>query len=158
MTPLTWSDAAADLAIALERAERAARKHADLSRLDGDAREDAELAIGKHLHDAYCAAEQAIERLIVTIDGELPRGSRFHQDLIDRAARPVEPLRSAMISPVTATELSALLRFRHVFRHAYGAFDFRLASPNVAVAARAMPRLVAELADFARRQGIEPAA
>lgn len=149
MTPPSWSDVAWDLAAARDQAGRAAVKDAGLAALAATAREDRELAIGKHVHDAVSALERALERLIVEIDGDLPRGRRFHQDLLDRAARAVPDLRGAILTPATRRDIGLLLSFRHAFRHAYGTFDYALARPNVALAAAAIPRAAAEIEAFA---------
>lgn len=158
MTPAIWADVARDLDLALAQAGQATAKHATLAEVPAGLLPDRQVAIGKHLHDAYSAAEQALERLVVELDGELPRGRRFHQDLIERAARPLEGVRPAMIAEETARDLRALLRFRHAFRHVYDAFEYRLAAPNVALAATALPRLRADLAAFAAAIGLAPPA
>jgi hypothetical protein len=98
VTPPAWSDVKADLETAVAEAGRAAHKHAGRAALPPEAREDRELAIGKHVHDAYSAAEKALERLIELVDGDVPKGRSFHRDLIRRAAHPVEGLRPAIIS------------------------------------------------------------
>lgn len=158
MTRRAWSDVADDLATAVAQAERAARKHATLSGLHGDERENTELAIGKHLHDAYSAGEKALERVIELVDGELPPGRSFHRDLIQRATRPQDGVRGAIISEDTAAALLQLVAFRHVFRHVYGGFVYALAAPNVPIAAEALPRLREEVTRFAAGFGAEPAA
>ena len=158
MTPPAWSDIQADLAAALGEGRRAADKAVQDSALAGLARENNQLAIGKHLHDAYCAAEKALERLVELVDGDIPKGRSFHRDLLRRAALPIEGGRPAMISAATAADLDELLGFRHVFRHAYGGFDFAKAWPNVEIAARAIPRLRDEITAFAAGLGLAPRA
>ena len=96
-----WADVAADLSVAVAEAGRAEAKAGTRDSLDPAAREDRDLAIGKHLHDAYCAVESALERLVLAIDRELPQGRRHHRDLLDRAARPLDGLRPAMIGAET---------------------------------------------------------
>jgi hypothetical protein len=144
--------------MAVAEAERAAQKHATLTILPPAQREDREFAIGKHLHDAYSAAEKAIERLVEMVDGTLPAGRSFHRDLIRRAARPVEGLRAAMIGPETEEALLRLVAYRHAFRHVYGGFDYALAAPNVPLAAAALPRLRGDLLAFASGLGLAPRA
>lgn len=157
MTPPSWSDIAADCAAASEQVAKASEKHESLAGLAAAAREDRELAIGKHLHDAVSAIEQALERIIADIDGDLPRGRSYHRDLLDRAARPLPDRRPAIIGAESRRDLGLLIGFRHAFRHAYGTFDYALAAPNVAVAAAAVPRAVAEIAAFAIAIGLLPA-
>jgi hypothetical protein len=133
-------------------------KHASLAELTPDQRANAEIAIAKHVHDAYSAAETAIERLVSEVDGDLPHGRHYHQDLLDRAAQPMPGVRPAMLSQTLAHELRKLLRFRHLFRHVYEDFDYDLAAPNLAVAGRALPGLRDELVAFAIALGLAPRA
>ena len=147
--PPIWPDIQRDLATASRHAERAAAKAAL-----GAGDENRELAIGKHLHDAYCAAETALERVVLAIDGGLPQGRRYHHDLLDRAAQDLPGVRAAVIGREVQLALRRLLSFRHVYRHQYEDFDYALAAPNVVVAADAIPRFVAEVEDFAARSGL----
>jgi hypothetical protein len=156
VTPPLWADVAADLAAACDQASRAASKDAALAGLATAAREDRELAIGKHLHDAISALERALERLIQDIDGDLPRGRSFHRDLLDRAARAMPDRRPAILLPETRRDLGLLLSFRHAFRHSYGTFDYALAQPNVALAAAAVPQANADITNFATTIGLRP--
>jgi hypothetical protein len=156
VTPPTWSDVDYDLAAARDLAAKAADKDAGLAGLAPAAREDRELAIGKHLHDAVSAIERALERLVQDIDGDLPRGRSFHRDLLDRAARPMPGRRPAILTAETRRDLGLLVGFRHAFRHSYGGFDYALARPNVAVAAAAVPRAVAEIEALGAALGIRP--
>jgi hypothetical protein len=158
VTPPSWIDVAADLDAALKQASLAQSRAGRLAgRLDDD-RSAHEIAIGKHLHDAYTAAEKAIERLVELVDGDIPRGRSFHRDLIRRAAMPVPGGRPAVISDEMAAGLEELLGFRHVFRHAYGSFDYARAAPNVPLAASLIPRLRNEIAAFAAGLGLAPRA
>ncbi len=158
MTLRHWTDVSADLETAISAAQRAAAKAAGLPALDGEAREDRELAIGKLVHDACSAAEKALERLVELVDGELPKGSSFHRDLIRRAAGPVQGGRDAMITPETANALARLVAFRHVFRHIYGGFEYERAASMVPLAAATIPRLRDELTAFAAAIGLAPRA
>jgi hypothetical protein len=151
--PPIWPDIRRDLATAL--AKRATEK--DGTRDEADA-EDRELAIGKHLHDAYCAAEAGLERSLLAMDGGLPQGRRYHQDLLDRAAREMEGVRPPVIGRETLLGMRRLLSFQHVFRHQYEAFDYTLAAPNVGLAAAVLPRFAAEVEAFATRAGLKPPA
>lgn len=158
VTPPIWIDVSADLDAALRQATLAEARAEGLAARTADDRAAHELAVGKHLHDAYTAVEKAIERLVELVDGDVPRGSSFHSDLIRRAAMPVAGVRRAMISAGTAAALEDLLGFRHVFRHVYGVFDYARAAPNVALAATAIPRLRDEITAFAAGLGLAPRA
>ena len=65
--------------------------------------------------------------------------------------------RPAILSAETRRDLGLLIGFRHAFRHSYGGFDYRLAQPNVAVAAAAVPRAAAEIEALGLAVGIRPA-
>ena len=158
MTPPAWSDVVNDLKAAQRQVERAEARHLALESRTGDDREAYELAIGKHLHDAYSATEKALERVIEMVDGNVPTGRSFHRDLIQRAAEPVEGVRPAIITPDSERAMLRLASFRHVFRHAYSFFDYEMAAPNVAIAAEAIPRLREEIMAFAAALGLHPRA
>lgn len=151
-----WSDVAADLAAARDQAARAAAKARTLASLSGDSREDRELAIGKHVHDPVSALERAIERLVLEFDGALPHGRAYHQDLLDRAARPLPGTRPALLTARTRRALGLLIAFRHAFHHAYGGFDFALAQPDIALAEAAIPAAADELEAAAAALGFRP--
>jgi hypothetical protein len=82
----------------------------------------AEVAVD--LHRYYTAVENVLERIERAV-GVLPTaGPTWHRDLLHGAARPLADARPAILSMSAATELDALLSFRHFFRHAYAAeFD-----------------------------------
>jgi hypothetical protein len=144
--------------MAMRQADRASAGAALLANREGMDREAHGLAIGKHLHDASCAAEKAIERLVELVDGDVPQGRTLHRDLLRRAARTVEGVRPAIIGPESEKALAELLSFRRVFRHVHEGFDFGKAAPNVALAARAIPRLRDEITAFAASLGLAPRA
>ena len=138
MNPALWADVRRDLDAASRFADGAVRRAASLERgdlaLDPDAREDREAAIGLLLHNCYGSMEAALERLIKSIDGDVPAGSSFHSNLILRAQTEIEGMRPPMISVTTARKLQKLRAFRHVFRHAYDGFDYNRAAENVPLA------------------------
>jgi hypothetical protein len=156
VTPPLWSDVAQDLGVARDQVAKAAAKDAALAGLPADAREDREMAVGKHLHDAVCALEQAVERLVQDVDGDLPRGRSYHRDLLDRAARPLAGVRPAILGAETRRDIGLLIGFRHAFRHSYGGFDYALARPNVLLAGQAVPRAAAEIEAFGVAAGLKP--
>lgn len=158
MTPPIWTDIAADLDAATGQTNRAVARNAALAGRLADDREAHELAIGKHLHDAYCAVERALERLLEMVDDSLPSGRHYHHDVIARARRAVEDVRPPIISAETAADLQEFLKFRHAFRHIYGVFEYSRAAPNVDLAARVIPRARHEITAFAVSLGLAPRA
>lgn len=149
-----WADVRRDLNTAKNSCALAAGRVRSLEErgqeMDPDIRFDRELAVGTLLHDCYSAMEAAMERLVDAIDGDRPRGGDYHVQLIQRATTEIEGLRPAMISPSTAKDLQALRAFRHTMRHAYGAFDYARALPNVEIALRAVKSFGDEIASFAK--------
>lgn len=158
MTPEIWTDVQDDLRTALQAAERAVAKGEALDEVPEAFRLDREIAIGKHLHDAYSAAEKEWQRMVAAVDGDVPAGRDFHQALIDRALRDDPETRPALVTAETAAGMRVLVRFRHAFRHSYEAFDFGPARDNLQVAAATIPRLRDELTAFAAAMGLAPRA
>lgn len=158
--PALWSDVERDLAVAETNAAQAGERARSLRDgappLSADSVLDRQYAIGVMLHNGYGALESALERLILAVDGGLPTGAGYHADLLRRAATPVPGLRPALIGPATEALLQRLRAFRHVFRHAYGAYDYERAAHNVETAATAVAGLRRELRDFAIAAGILP--
>lgn len=72
------------------------------------------------LHGWYTALESALERVVRTLDGDVPRGDRWHRDLLSQVTVEVPGLRPAVLPRALLPELLELLGFRHFFRHAYG--------------------------------------
>ena len=77
-------------------------------------------AAGSVLHDFYCAVERIFERIGNNIDGELPEGSDWHIQLLERMAVPIEGIRQSVINSESLEDLREILAFRHIFRNVYG--------------------------------------
>jgi hypothetical protein len=77
-------------------------------------------AMGSVLHDFYCAVERIFERIGNNIDGELPQGSDWHIQLLERMAIPIEGIRQSVINSESLKNLREILAFRHIFRNVYG--------------------------------------
>ena len=77
---------------------------------------------GGILHDFYCGVERIFRHIAVRIDDDLPSGSDWHIQLLQRMATSIETVRPAVLDPSTTYQLDEYLRFRHVFRNVYG-FD-----------------------------------
>jgi hypothetical protein len=71
------------------------------------------------LHAWYTAFESILERLARVVEGGLPGGPSYHQDLLRGMALPLAAVRPAVLDPARLADLSELLAFRHFFRHAY---------------------------------------
>lgn len=73
----------------------------------------------KKLAEVYSGIERIFERIANEIDKHLPKGERWHTDLLTQMAerRPERPL---VISEGTQQGLGQLLRFRHKVNNIYG--------------------------------------
>lgn len=71
------------------------------------------------IHAWYTALEGALERAARILDGDVPSGDRWHQDLLSQAFTEVPGVRPAVLTEALQPDLLACLAFRHFFRHAY---------------------------------------
>jgi len=72
------------------------------------------------VHDLYTGAERIFGRSAAELNGGLPRGDQWHRQLLEDMALDLPQVRPAVISRELAADLGPFLRFRHVFRNAYG--------------------------------------
>lgn len=77
---------------------------------------------GGILHDFYCGVERIFRHIAVRMDEDLPSGTDWHIQLLQRMATDIETIRPAVLDRETARRLDDYLRFRHLFRNIYG-FD-----------------------------------
>ena len=70
-------------------------------------------------HHAYSALESVLERTARVVEGGVPQGSNWHQELLENAFLDLPALRPAVFSAATAPYLRELRGFRHLVRHAY---------------------------------------
>jgi hypothetical protein len=76
-------------------------------------------ALSFELERWYAAIEAAIERALRQIDGTVPEGRGWHDELLRSAAVPVQGLRPPVISSDGVEALREVMRFRHFARHGY---------------------------------------
>jgi hypothetical protein len=110
------------------------------------------------LHHGYGAVEAALARVARFLEGSLPTGGGWHQELLASMALDIPEVRPAVLRRGTADALRILLGFRHFFRHGY-AIEWdrpRLAElrrtalalrPEVVEDFRRLDELLARLAD-----------
>lgn len=67
----------------------------------------------------YTAVEGLFERILRTLEGEVPEGASRHRELLRLAVVAVEPLRPALLPLSVQGDARELLGFRHLARHAY---------------------------------------
>ena len=98
------------------RIERALKK---IDVLPVDAREFIERALAADLAEVYTGFEKIFERIANEIDKHLPKGERWHTDLLAQMTEH-RPERPPVISEGTQQRLRQLLRFRHKVNNIYG--------------------------------------
>ena len=80
-------------------------------------------AVALNLHDFYTGLERLLRHIAVEVDGHVPAGAEWHQELLRQMATRLPRIRPAVFSKETIKRLDEYLRFRHVVRHVY-AFEF----------------------------------
>lgn len=87
------------------------------------ASEDAEWmrarALAFEVERYYTAVEATLVRILRTLDGDVPGGDRWHQEVLRASSVAVAGLRPALLERASADELRELLKFRHLARHGY---------------------------------------
>ena len=104
------------IARTIGRVERALEK---IDILPIDAREFIERALAADIAEVYTGFEKIFERIAHEIDKQLPKGERWHTDLLTQMAER-RPERPPAISEGTRRRLRQLLRFRHKVNNIYG--------------------------------------
>ncbi len=80
-------------------------------------------ATALNLHDFYTGLERLLRHIAAEVDGHVPAGAEWHQELLRQMATQLPRIRPAVFSKETTKRLDEYLRFRHVVRHVY-AFEF----------------------------------
>jgi predicted nucleotidyltransferase len=94
--------------------------------------------IAVDLHSYYTKLEALLERILVSFEGQVPRGESGHAGLIRIACMVVPGVRPNIVRADIRGSLDELRKFRHFFRHAY-ALDLR--SDKLARFSRCSPAL-----------------
>lgn len=162
----TWADLERDLAEAAAAERRAARLGAELEEaapggMPPHVRDGLEKAVGYELHAVYGALEQALERLVLALDGDVPAGRSSHADLLRRACEPLQApdgtaLRPALLTAQTVAVMRRLMHFRHAFRRAYAGYAYERAKENLEVARGAVGAVAAEIRAAVTRAAAAP--
>lgn len=76
-------------------------------------------AVAGSLHSIYSGYENIIERIVRSIDGDIPCGKDYHLMLLKRALNTIEGVRPSIISIETFRLLDELRTYRHKFRNIY---------------------------------------
>jgi hypothetical protein len=128
-------------------ARRASRAWASASRDTEDLYID---ATALNVHGFYAGLERIFSVVAERIDGSLPTGPNWHQDLLRQMMVEMPGVRSAVLSPDLFPTLDRYRGFRHIVRNVYAyVLDPRLLSVLVEDLPVANERLSAQLAAFA---------
>ena len=92
-------------------------------------------------HDFYCGAERIFKKIAAELNGGVPAGESWHQELLNDMKLDLPRLRPAVISTETHKLLLDFLSFRHKFRNIYG---FELELDKVADIERKFPKVHTE--------------
>jgi DNA-directed RNA polymerase sigma subunit (sigma70/sigma32) len=71
------------------------------------------------MHDFYSGVEKIFERIAISVDKDLPKGDRWHIELLSQMVKPSSHRKIAVISKNLFEKLKKYLDFRHLFRHIY---------------------------------------
>ena len=107
-------------------------------------------AAALNLHGFYAGLEHVFFIVAERIDGSLPSGAAWHQDLLRQMAVELPGVRPAVISEQLAAELDRYRGFRHVVRNVYAyVLDPRRVGELVEDLSPTLARLRTELTGFA---------
>jgi hypothetical protein len=77
------------------------------------------IVVAYHLHQLYNAFENIFLNIATSFENAIKEADRWHTELLDRMTLDLLPLRPKLLDDAAYDALDELLRFRHLFRHAY---------------------------------------
>jgi hypothetical protein len=108
-------------------------------------------SVALNLHGFYSGVERIFEKIASSIDGSVPSGLNWHQELLNQMAVEVPRIRPAVISVELKGSLEESRGFRHVVRNVY---TYRLApdklKPLVKDINKVWKKINKELSAFAK--------
>lgn len=72
-----------------------------------------------NIHGFYSGLERVFEKIASAVDGSVPQGVNWHQELLNQMALEIPNVRPAVISEKTRNQLDTYRGFRHVIRNVY---------------------------------------
>ncbi len=75
--------------------------------------------VALNLHSFYTGIESCFEEIARTVDGALPSGANWHQELLQQMSADLQELRPSVIGRSTRDCLDEYRAFRHVVRNVY---------------------------------------
>jgi len=128
-------------------ARRACRAWASASRDPDDLYVD---AAALNVHGFSAGLERVFTLVTERIDGSLPSGPTWHQDLLRQMTAEMPGVRAAVLSPDLFPTLDQYRGFRHLVRNVYAyVLDPRLVAVLIEDLPQASARIRAQLAAFA---------
>jgi hypothetical protein len=109
----------ADVQQVIDRCKRAMRA-APLATADQDVYLD---SVALNLHAFYSGIERILHHIATFVDGALPEGGQWHQELLRQMRTDVPGLRPPILADDSLDCLREYLAFRHIVRNVY-AFKF----------------------------------
>lgn len=101
------------------------------------------------LHAWYTGLESLLERILRTLDADLPSGPTGHRDVLLQSVGELPGVRPAVLPPALLDDLLTLLKFRHFFRHAYAVeLDPARLRPQIERLQRLAPAVAGALSAF----------
>jgi hypothetical protein len=104
-----------------------------------------------NIHGFYSGLERIFEKIASAVDGSVPQGVNWHQELLNQMALEIPNVRPAVISEKTRNQLDTYRGFRHVIRNVY---TYHISPDKMKPLAKGIRRLFKqvekELAAFSR--------
>ena len=76
-------------------------------------------SVALNIHSFYSGLERLFEKISSAIDGSMPKGANWHQELLNQMTLEIPNVRPAVISEKTRKQLDTYRGFRHVVRNVY---------------------------------------
>lgn len=109
------------------------------------------------VHNIYNGLEEILKHIAADVDGVVPEGDNWHQNLLDQMSVEIEGVRPPVISGALFRLLTELRQFRHVVRHRYGMeLDPARVEDMLAKLEAAFPMFESEFQAFVRTMSEPP--
>jgi len=76
-------------------------------------------SVALNLHGFYSGLERIFEKIAASVDGSVPEGANWHQELLNQMSLEITGIRPAVISLDLKDKLEEYRGFRHVVRNVY---------------------------------------
>ena len=76
-------------------------------------------SVALNIHSFYSGLEKIFEKVASAVDGSVPQGVNWHQELLNQMALEIPNIRPAVLSEKTRDRLDPFRGFRHVVRNVY---------------------------------------